>query len=378
MKRVAVLAAAMAVAVPALAEDAEFKPETVGLKETIDPGPNVFVYQQEWKGAGSIAVYGKDDLAFKGLMTSGSMGTMLLAPGGKTAYTQSTYMKRITWGDIEQVLQVFDVATLTPVKEIALPPKAAMTLGYAPMLQQSADGKYVYVQNATPAASVTVVDPAAGTVLQEIPTPGCWGVYPTGEGYAFSMLCGDGSVSRFALGADGKTAEKTGSEKVFDPDADALFVSGVKVPDGWLFPSFGGNLYHVADGAAAPKLVEKFPVAEGVEGGWAPGSYGLAALDAKNGVLFLSMHPEAKEGSHKDLAKEVWAIDLATRKVLSRSPVEELATIAVDGADASVLVGLTEDYRVIRYTVDPKAGYALTKTVENKTTGFSMLATVTP
>ncbi len=99
-----------------MAEDAAFTPEEVGLKATIDPGPNVFVYQQEWKGAGSVAVYGKDDLAFKGLMTTGSMGMMLVSPDGKTAYTQSTYMKRITWGDIEQVLQVFDVATLSPVK----------------------------------------------------------------------------------------------------------------------------------------------------------------------------------------------------------------------------------------------------------------------
>ncbi len=88
--RSAILLAALAAALPASAEDTAFTPEEVGLKASIDPGPNVFVYQQEWKGAGSVAVYGKDDLTFKGLMTTGSMGMMLVSPDGKTAYTQST------------------------------------------------------------------------------------------------------------------------------------------------------------------------------------------------------------------------------------------------------------------------------------------------
>jgi len=55
---------------------AEFVPEVVTVKAAIDPGPNVFVYQQEWKGAGRIAVFGQADLAFKGLMTSGSMAAI--------------------------------------------------------------------------------------------------------------------------------------------------------------------------------------------------------------------------------------------------------------------------------------------------------------
>ena len=67
-------------------------------------------------------------------------------------------MKRITYGEAEMVLQAFDVATLRLVREVALPPKFAMLYPYGSMLAESADGKYVYVQNATPATSVTVVD----------------------------------------------------------------------------------------------------------------------------------------------------------------------------------------------------------------------------
>ncbi len=151
-------------------------------------------------------------------------------------------------------------------------------------------------------------------------------------------------------------------------------MSAAKVPGGWAFPSFKGNLYVVSD--AEPKLIEKIPLAEGVEGGWAPGGYGLAAFSEKDGVLFVSMHPGAKEGSHKTLSKEIWAFDLKAKKLLSRSPAEGLATIAVSTDADPVLVGLTEDFRLIRYTADPKAGFKLTQTTEAKTTGFAMLAAV--
>src|SRR5690606_35236396 len=128
---------------------------------------------------------------------------MLVSPDGTKAYGQSTYMARYTHGDIEQVLEVYDVETLSIEKEIPLPAKAAMVAAYEPYLEMSADGALVYVLNATPATSVTIVDIEAGEVVQEIPTPGCFGIYPALEGYKFSTVCGDGSIATFDLGEDG-------------------------------------------------------------------------------------------------------------------------------------------------------------------------------
>ena len=101
----------------------------------------------------------------------------MISPDGKSAYSQSSYLKRIMYGDHEQVLQVFDVATLTPTKEVILPNKAAMVAAYTPLLEESADGKFIYVQNATPATSVTVVDMPEKKQAAEVPTPGCWGIF---------------------------------------------------------------------------------------------------------------------------------------------------------------------------------------------------------
>ncbi len=379
-ERLALCAVMIFAAVPALAQQAPtpFKPEQLSVKGAIDPGPNLLIHQQEWKGAGSTAVFSKDDLSFKGLMTAGNMAQMLVGVDGKTAYTQSTFMKRITYGDLEHVLQIFDIATLSPVKEVILPPKAAMSLGYAALLQQSADGKFVYVQNGTPASSVTVVDVTKAAVTQEIPTPGCWGIYPSSKGYKFTSLCGTGTVTTFNLTPAGTLADSAQSAKVFDPDKDPLYITSATAGDDRLFPSYNGSILRISDADKAAKLVESVKINEGIEGNWAPGGYAPMGYSEKTGVVFVGMHADAKNGSHKNAAEEIWAYDLKAKKLLSRTPVEHIMTITVTNDDVPVVFGLTEDPKVIRFTADPKAGFALNKTGEAKLTGYPYVAAVTP
>lgn len=368
-------ACALVAAAPAGAQ--EFKPESVSVKASIDPGPNVFVNKQEWGGAGSINVYAAADLKYKGNMSAGSMGQIMISPDGKTAYSQSSYLKRIMYGEHEQVLQAFDIATLTPVKEVILPNKAAMVAAYTPLLTQSADGKFIYVQNATPATSVTVVDIAAGAVVQELPTPGCWGVYPSSSGYSFSSICGDGTFASFALGEDGKGTDKTISEKIFDVDADALFVSAERIEGKLGFVSFKGNLYLLDDATGTVTLSEKLPLAEGVEGAWAPGGYNLYDYNDPNGILFVTMHDEAEEGTHKNASKEIWAYDIKNKKLLYRSPVEHIISLTVSDDPVPVVYALNEDDgKVIRFETDPEAKFVLKQTAEHGDTGFATVVAV--
>lgn len=355
---------------------AEFVPEVVTVKPAIDPGPNVFVYQLELKGAGSIAVFDQKDLAFKGLMTAGSLGQMTVAPDGKTAYGQSSYLKRITHGPNEQVVEVYDVPTLSITKEIALPPKAAMALGYAPLLQRTATGRFLLVQNATPATSVTVVDLAAGSVTEEIPTPGCYGIYPSAQSDRFATACGDGTFHDIGLGPDGKAAETVQSAALFDADADPVFIAAAAYDGGRLFLTFGGKALLLKDDGGPMKAAETFDLTAGVEGGWAPGGYGIAAVNAAKGILFVTMHPDAKDGSHKATAHEIWAYDLRARKLLSRSPVEGIMSIVVSDGDTPVVFATTETGKLLRFSTDPAAGYALKPAGEAKVTGFPTLLSV--
>lgn len=358
----------LALLAPALAE--EFTPEVVTTKETIDPGANVFVSQQQWIGAGSIAVFDQETLKLKELLPTGAMSLMLISPDGKTAWAQSSFMKRITYGPNEMVLTSYDIPTGKIGPEVVLPPKAAMALGYSSLLKVTADGKFILVQNATPASSVTVVDLAKGTVAQELPTPGCWGIYPAPEGAKFSTICGDGSFASYTLSEDGASAEKAASAPVFDPEADPIFIQDARIGDTLYFVTYGGKLIGVSDKGAAPEKVSEADFVAGTEGAWAPGGYNLLTANAEKGVLFVTMHPGAYDGSHKLASKEIWAIEAASGKVLMKSEAEGLGSISVTPGAEPALFGTTEEGHLYKFTMDGE--YKLTKAGEAGLAGFAM------
>lgn len=345
------------------------------VKPTIDPGANVFSIDQEWGGASSINVFSAADLTYKGNLGSGTMAQMLVSADGKTAYTASVYMKRIAYGEAEMVLQSFDVPTLSPTKEITLPPKFAMLTPYEHMLAQSADGRYVYVQNATPATSVTVVDLKAGKVAGEIPTPGCFGIYPSLQANKFSVICGDGTFASYVLKADGATADRTQSKKIFDVDKDPIFTSTQRAGADLVYVSFHGNVYQVSDSGSAIQLLGTFSLTDRTTEGWAPGGFQPIAYNKRYGVLFVGMHPDAKDGSHKQGAKEIWAYNLEGKKLLQRSPVEDVLALTVSEEPVPVLFAL-KDKAVMRFEADPQAKFSLKKTNERRNFGTYNLEVV--
>lgn len=366
----AMLAVPLSLAGPTVAPAQDFVPETVTMKPAIDPGPNVFVNQQQWIGAGAIAVFDQETLKLKALLPTGAMGQALVSADGKTAWAQSSFLKRTTYGPNEMVLTRYDVNTATLGPEVILPPKAAMALGYTMLLRQSADGKFVFVQNATPAASVTVVDVTTNSVVQEIPTPGCWGIYPATSGAKFSTACGDGTFAAYTITPDGTGAEKTVSAAIFDPDKDPIFVEDERAGGDLLFVTYSGKLLRLSDSGAAVEKVSETDLVAGIEGGWAPGGYELIAVNGPRNVLFVGMHPEAFDGSHKKGMEEVWAIDLASGTVAARSKVGHLSSIAVSPGETPTLFGTTEEGMLLRYTVGED--FALTKAGETGLAGFAM------
>jgi methylamine dehydrogenase heavy chain len=360
MARLAVLLVSVCAWIPSSATEKPFQPQQLTAKPAIDPGPNVFTNVFAANGAGAIHVFGAADLSYKGSMSSGAMGQMLLSRDGKTAYEASVFMKRVVYGEREMILQIYDVATLSLIKEIPLPPKLAMVLNLESMLVQSADGRYVYVQNATPATSVTVVDVIAGKVTGEIPAPGCFGIYPSLEGDRFSAICGDGTFASYTLKADGASADRTQSKKIFDADKDPIFMPAARVGADLVFISYHGNIYRVTDSGSVVKLSDTYSVTAGVTGGWAPGGTQLIAYNKANNVLFIAMHPNARDGSHKQPAKEVWAYNLTTKKILYRSPVDGITALAASDTPVPVLYA-SKPKLLMRFDVDPDAKFALKK-----------------
>lgn len=340
----------------------DFVPEILTVEERIQPGANLFVLDQSWSGASRANVLSVDDLSMKGNLSFGITGQIVASKDFKTLYSMSAYAKRITYGPTEAVLQEFDVETLSLKREIIIPEKAVQVAPSNAVVTLSHDDNYAFVQNATPATSVTVVDLKAGAVIQEVPTPGCFGIFPATDAVKFTTVCGDGRFQTFHFGDNGQFGSPERSEKIFDAETDPLFIVGKRAGRELVFVSFNGNVYQVSDSGKAARLTKTFSFTEGVEGGWAPGGVDVAAYNLVNNTLFVTMHSESYNGSHKNAAEEVWAIDLRRSQVVSRTEVHELASIAVTSGRSPVLFGLNEEGVLTRYALDAAKGFALEET----------------
>jgi methylamine dehydrogenase heavy chain len=161
-------------------------------------------------------------------------------------------------------------------------------------------------------------------MASEIPTPGCWGIYPPAStSDRFSTLCGDGTIATVILDDSGGAASRSVSAKVFDADKDAWFIQGEQDGDLYRFVTFLGNVATVDVSGSTASLGETWSLVRSAadrKAAWRPGGYQPLAVHPGSGRLYVAMHPQGGEGSHKNPAKEIWVFDLKTKKRLARLP----------------------------------------------------------
>jgi methylamine dehydrogenase heavy chain len=346
---------------PATAQDA-LAPETVTI-EVIPAGtPKLFVADIAISHIvdGRLYVYEANSLKKLGLIGTGFAGQVYVPPTGDVVYVSTSYVEKISRGKRSDFLEIYDSNALTLKAEIPISSNRAQALNYRPLMQGSSDGKWMFIQNATPATSISIVDLGGAKQTAEVPNPGCYGIFPSSkDGGLFATMCGDGTFGSYRINADGSGADRKASAKLFDADEDALFIHGERDGDTWLFLSFGGTIYRVDIEGDTATVVEKIPLAQD---GWRPSGYQTHVYDPASGVLFALMHPKGEEGSHKNPAEEIWAFDVKAKTLLSRSPTTTAFSLTMgrgDGPPVLYAVNLVES-KVHRYTTDPASGYALT------------------
>jgi methylamine dehydrogenase heavy chain len=269
-----------------------------------------------------IHVIDGDTFAYLGQMSNGHFGSFAISADRKTLFNATTFFSRGDHGARTDVVEYYDTSTLIPRSETVLPGnKRAMTNQYSAFLVESAEAKYLLVQNATPATSVSIIDLSTKAVVSQIATAGCFGIYaaPKLPG-RFSTLCGDGTALTVDFDAQGKETGRKRSAVLFDPDQDALFIYGVKMGDRTVFISFLGNVHSIDfSGEVATQEAPWTCIgAREKAAHWRPGGYGNIAYSAANGSFYLGMHPNGFEGSHKTPAVEIWKIDAARHVVTAR------------------------------------------------------------
>ena len=300
---------------------------------------------------GRIRVFDARSGKFLGMVSTGYAGNFTLSAKADELYVATTYLSRSWRGERADVLEVHDTGNLGFKYEVLLPTKRAQALNYRGLVRASGNGRFVLVQNATPATSVTVVDLEQRKAVAEVPTPGCWGILPAAShGSRFSMLCGDGKVATVTLDDKGQVSDRQASAKLFDADADAWFHHAEQVGDRYWFVSFKGTLTELDLGGALAVVKSKRALVEaaGPTAGWRPGGYQNFAVHPSGRWLVLAMHDKGSEGSHKRPAKQLWTVDLASGKRVATAPGHGGAalTFSRNGQRLHVLDGETGAMRV--------------------------------
>jgi methylamine dehydrogenase heavy chain len=287
-----------------------------------------------------IRVIDGDDFSILGQLTNGSFGSFAISADRKTLFDATSFFARGDHGTRTDVVEYYDTATLNPRSETILSGKRAPSNQYPVFLVESAEAKFLLVQNATPASSISIIDLATKAVLSEIPTAGCFGIYASSKVPGrFSTLCGDGAAVTVNFDATGKETGRKRSATLFDPDSDALFISGVRMGDRMIFVSFLGNV-HIIDfsgDAATQETPWTFIGAKEQAAHWRPGGYANIAYSPSNGQLYLGMHPHGEEGSHKTPAAEIWRVDVAKRMVTARAKSDGANYLQVSKEDHPLL-----------------------------------------
>jgi methylamine dehydrogenase heavy chain len=319
-------AAVMALALVASAAFADLPIEHAGVAALKpDNGHRLYIVDKFPPAHGidsRVHVIDGDSFSYLGQLSNGHFGSFAISVDRKTLFNATTFFSRGDHGARVDVVEYYDTSTLLPVSETLLPGnKRAMTNQYSAFLVESAESKYLLVQNATPATSVSIIDLATKAVLSEVATAGCFGIYaaPKVPG-RFSTLCGDGTALTVDFDAHGKETGRKRSAALFDPENDALFIYGVKTGDKTLFISFLGSVHSIDfNGEVATQDTPwTFIGTKDKAAHWRPGGYGNIAYAASSGQLYVGMHPNGSEGSHKTPAVEIWKVDVARHAVTGR------------------------------------------------------------
>jgi methylamine dehydrogenase heavy chain len=340
------LAAALSVAATPLAAQSGDGVETVGVA-TLPPATPDRVYVADVAIThiidGKLHILNGRTMKYEGMVATALAGNFTLSPDRRQLYVATTYFTRLNRGERVDQVDIYDANTLKLTGEVPIPPKHAQALPYRGYVRASADGRWLLVQNATPATSVSVVDLKSKKFVVEIPTPGCWALLTVpSEPARFTTICGDGSLLTVTLDADGKVASQRRVPKFFDADNDPIFIHAEYDADRAHFVSFKGMVHSVNLAGEQVSFGAPWPLVQGADAkkNWRPGGYQPLALDAKRGRLYVGMHPNGREGSHKEPAREIWVFDLARKARVARMPGSMSIALAVTRGDKPLLFGI--------------------------------------
>jgi methylamine dehydrogenase heavy chain len=349
--RLAALAGAAAAAAMSSAH-AELPVEPIPAVErlpAIHPQTFVYVVDPNFYGieSGKVVVVdvGAEVKHHRGALGAAQFGVFAAARTRPELYVVETFYSRGQRGERTDVLTIYDKATLDVVGEVVLPgAKRAQMLTERGVFQLSADGRYAYVFNFTPASSVTVVDLQHRRIAADIDLPGCWHAFALKAG-GFASLCGNGAVASTKLDAQGHLASQTISEPFNDIDADPMFTRPAVINGIAYFPTYGGRVQPIDlnGDVAVPGEAWDIPQPAADAARYLPSGWQLSAYDDAGRLYFLMRKTENID-DHDTGSDEVWVFDPVAKTIVNRLKLRSPSQIIeVTGGEDPYLVAVNPD-----------------------------------
>jgi methylamine dehydrogenase heavy chain len=321
---VAVLAATGAAGVFA----AQFEPEPLGqIAELPSPNPDhwLVVHDIAFNHMREGRFYLVDPAAesiggqMRGIVSGDFIASFAVSAKRNEYYVIETFHARGgRGGERTDVVTIYDPGTLQVRDEIVIPPKRLSGMPHRYQVTLLDDDRYLLVYNFTPSQSVTVIDLEERKVLGEVPIAGCSFVFPTGK-RGFSSLCSDGGLLTTRLQEDGGVADTNRLRPFNDVINDAMFGRPAEIGGVFYFPTFTGNVVPIDMSGAEAAVGTKWSLTTAAEraAGWRPGGP-WPATGHPDGRLYVLMHADGGEGTHKNGGSEVWIFDAAKGERLAR------------------------------------------------------------
>lgn len=268
---------------------------------------------------GRATLVNGDTGAMLGMLSTGyGFSGVVLPRHGNVIYSPESYYSLGTRGVRRDVVSIYDARRLTPLDEITIPAKRAAIMPTTSAAALTDDDRFLLIYNFTPAQSVTVVDTRTRRFVDEIDTPGCALVYPTGPRSFFS-ICSDGALLQVRLDNRGHAAQVKRTRQLFNPGRDPLEERGVRDGNTWWFTSFHGWAYpveHTAHGMRVGHRWSLFTPAQRARH-WRTGGLQYLAIYRRADELYMIVH-RGNLASRKAPGKQVWVYNIASRRRVRR------------------------------------------------------------
>ncbi len=309
---------------------AELPAEPIPNIATLSPGyadSLIFVHDANFEAliAGKVVLVdvAPENHNYKGALDAAQFASFTESSTRGELYVAETHYSRGTRGDRTDVLSIYDRKTLKQTGEILLPGgKRGQIVSHRYTLQLVDNDRFLFLFNFTPAASVLMIDMDSQKIVSETQIPGCSLIYPTGQ-RGFSSLCSNGSMFSAQFDEVGQLSKQEKLPSFFNVDEDPLFDKPVFINQTAYFPTFKGGMQAIDLSEDGPRLGKSWSLLSDRDRrkNWRPGGWQIGSVN-DDGLIYILMHHDGKNGSHKSGGSEVWVFDPATQKRLHRFELE--------------------------------------------------------